>query len=116
MENVVAGNIQRLRRENGLTQRAVAESLGVSFQTVSKWERGTCFPDITLLPALADLFGTSMDSILRAVQGRRIFLGDGTHGILLSDSGKGSPAPVPAASGNRLRGGAGCGLFCPERI
>lgn len=41
MENVVAGNIQRLRRENGLTQRAVAESLGVSFQTVSKWERGS---------------------------------------------------------------------------
>ncbi len=69
MENVVAGNIQRLRRENGLTQRAVAESLGVSFQTVSKWERGTCFPDITLFPALADLFGTSIDTLLGHLPG-----------------------------------------------
>lgn len=69
MENIVAGNIQKLRRENGLTQKAVAEALDVSFQTVSKWERGTCSPDITLLPALADLFGTSIDMLLGHIPG-----------------------------------------------
>ncbi len=64
MDYSIARNIQRLRWENNLTQKAVAEYLGVSFQTVSKWEKGTYYPDITLLPALADLFGVSVDTLL----------------------------------------------------
>jgi transcriptional regulator with XRE-family HTH domain len=36
----------------------------VSFQSVSKWERGDCFPDITLLPGLANYFGVSIDGLL----------------------------------------------------
>ena len=64
MQNRISGNISKLRRETGLTQKELAEQLGVSFQTVSKWERGLCCPDIELLPRLADIFGTSVDILL----------------------------------------------------
>ncbi len=53
-----------LRREKGLTQREVAERLGVSNKTVSSWERGTVLPDILLLPAIAELYGVTADEIL----------------------------------------------------
>ena len=44
-----------LRKIKGMTQQEVADRLGVSNKTVSKWESGGGFPDITVLPALADL-------------------------------------------------------------
>ena len=50
--------IARHRRKTGLTQNALGARLGVSAQAVSKWERQLAYPDITLLPAIADLFGT----------------------------------------------------------
>lgn len=50
-----------LRRSTGMTQDALASRLGVSAQAVSKWERVVCCPDISLLPALADTFGISID-------------------------------------------------------
>lgn len=64
MSNSIGSNIYKLRKEIGLTQTQMAEYLNVSFQTVSKWERGLCFPDITLLPGLAELLGTSVDALL----------------------------------------------------
>ena len=45
--------IRRLRRERGLTQRQLAEELGLSPKTVSKWERALGCPDVSLVPALA---------------------------------------------------------------
>ena len=48
-----------------LTQSELGERLGVSFQAVSKWERGETLPDISILPALADILETSIDYILR---------------------------------------------------
>lgn len=57
-------NILRLRKEAGLTQKLLSEQMGVSFQTVSKWERELSCPDITLLPALADILGVSVDTLL----------------------------------------------------
>lgn len=57
-------NIRRLRKERELTQENLADFLGVSFQAVSKWERGESYPDIELLPAIADFFGVSADSLL----------------------------------------------------
>ena len=69
MELSIANNIHRLRLENNMTQKAFAEYMGVSFQTVSKWERGICFPDITLIPVMADLFGTSIDTLLGHIPG-----------------------------------------------
>lgn len=53
--------IRRLRLEKNMTQRQVAYRLRVSVQAVSKWERGRAFPDLILLPLLADLFGVTLD-------------------------------------------------------
>ena len=57
-------NIKRLRRERNLTQEEMAGHLGISFQSISKWERGEGYPDITMLPALAHYFSTSIDELL----------------------------------------------------
>ena len=59
-------NIKRLRKERELTQEALADFLGVSFQAVSKWERGESYPDIELLPAIASFFEISIDELLGA--------------------------------------------------
>lgn len=47
-----------------MTQEEIAQALNVSPQSVSKWERGDTFPDITLLPALANLYETSIDALI----------------------------------------------------
>lgn len=57
-------NIKELREEKGLTQKELAELMQVSFQTISKWETGVNFPDLTHIPRLADIFGVSADIIL----------------------------------------------------
>jgi len=57
---------KRMRKENNLTQQNVADRLLVSPQAVSKWERGECLPDITLLPEIARLYGVSVAEILEA--------------------------------------------------
>ena len=56
--------ISRLRKERGMTQLQLADALGISFQAVSNWERGQSMPDISKLPELAELFGTSIDELL----------------------------------------------------
>ncbi len=55
--------LKELRLTHIMTQEAVAEHLGVSSQTVSKWERGLLSPDISLLPKIALLFKCSIDSL-----------------------------------------------------
>ncbi len=63
--NIYLGeNVKRLRLENGMTQEKLAEYLGVSFQSVSNWERGESYPDITLLPRLAVFFRVTTDELL----------------------------------------------------
>ena len=57
-------NIRKLRVEHGLTQEKLADFLGVSFQAVSKWERGDTVPDIFMLPTIAAFFGVSTDHLL----------------------------------------------------
>lgn len=57
-------NIKRLRHEKGITQETLADFLSVSFQSVSRWERGESYPDITLLPAIANFFGISIDELM----------------------------------------------------
>ncbi|MCD7723303.1 MAG: helix-turn-helix domain-containing protein [Clostridiales bacterium] len=53
-----------LRKEKGLTQAALSEMLNVSNRTVSKWENGDGFPDITILPQIAAVFGITVDELL----------------------------------------------------
>lgn len=51
------------RKKNGLTQEQLAQTLGVTNQSVSKWESGQCCPDMSLIPQLADIFGISIDEL-----------------------------------------------------
>ena len=51
------------RKKQGLTQEELAQRLGVTNQSVSKWESAQCCPDISLLPKLADIFGISIDEL-----------------------------------------------------
>ncbi len=60
----IGTRIAELRRAKQLKQDDLAEALGVSPQAVSKWENDISCPDITLLPKLAELLGTSTDEIL----------------------------------------------------
>jgi len=60
----IAENLKALRKSKDWTQEEVAEVLSVSPQSVSKWERGDTYPDITLLPALANLYKVSVDTII----------------------------------------------------
>lgn len=56
--------IADLRKKSRLTQQELADNIGVSFQTISKWETGISMPDITVLPLLADFFSVSTDQLL----------------------------------------------------
>lgn len=56
-------NIACLRRKAGLTQELLSDRLGVTSQAVSKWERQLSCPDVSLLPAMADVFGVSIDDL-----------------------------------------------------
>ena len=57
-------HIAMLRRNLGLTQNELGERLGVSYQAVSKWERGETVPDVGLLPDLAAILRTTVDNLL----------------------------------------------------
>ncbi len=56
--------IMSKRKALGYTQQALADKLNISFQAVSKWENGTNYPDIDMLPMLAAVLDTSIDSLL----------------------------------------------------
>lgn len=69
----IGETIARLRRDCGMTQEALAESMGVSAQTISKWENSTTCPDVMLLPVLADFFGVTVDDLFgRITEEKRI--------------------------------------------
>ena len=59
-----------LRKQKGLTQEQLANALGVTNQSVSKWESGQCCPDLQLLPAIAKLFEVSVDELLGCNSGK----------------------------------------------
>lgn len=60
----LAENVKAARRELGMTQEQLAETMGVTVGAVSKWESGTTVPDITLLLSMAELFQTSLDALM----------------------------------------------------
>ncbi len=64
MKLTLGDNIRTFRRAMDMTQEQLAEQLGVSFQSVSRWENGTTYPDMELLPALARIFSVTVDALL----------------------------------------------------
>lgn len=60
----LAENVSRLRKEKGLTQQELAALLGVTNKAVSRWETGDGYPEITLLPPLANALGVSIDGLM----------------------------------------------------
>lgn len=63
-------NIRVMRREKGLTQEQLAEVMGVSTASVSKWETGVAAPELTMLAALADFFEMSIDALIGHTVGK----------------------------------------------
>lgn len=61
----IANRLVNLRKENNLSQEALAEKLGISRQAVSKWERAEASPDTDNLILLARLYGVSLDELLK---------------------------------------------------
>ena len=78
MNLTIANRLVELRQSLGLSQEALASSLGVSRQAVSKWERAEASPDTDNLIALANLYNISLDALLL---------------------GREAPPPPPAAPG-----------------
>ena len=64
MELMIGEKLKKLRRSRDLTQEEVATHIGISYQSISKWERGDGYPDITMLPTLANYFGVSVDELI----------------------------------------------------
>lgn len=58
--------IAALRKEQGMTQLELAGKMGVTDKAVSKWERDLSFPDVSLLPRLAEVFHVTVDELMQA--------------------------------------------------
>jgi len=115
-----------LRREQGLTQQEAAEKLNLSSKTISKWESGAGLPDITVLPALAEMYGVTVDELLagerlahpadqaapQTAETRRYLLGRARQRFEV--------CMVPAAAGSIIWSffsvPAYCGLLCPAVV
>lgn len=67
----IGKQLKELRLKKGLTQEQTAEVFGVSAQAISRWENGSSYPDITLLPGLAMFYNTSVDAIIGMDEIRR---------------------------------------------
>ena len=64
MKLSIGDNIRKYRRQSDMTQEQLADRLGVSYQSVSRWENGATYPDIELLPAIAGMFSITMDELM----------------------------------------------------
>ena len=66
-----AENFKKLRKDKAITQEKLAEVLGVTSQSISRWELNICYPDLELLPIIANYFGVTIDSLLSNDQGSK---------------------------------------------
>ena len=100
----IGRRISRLRKEKDMTQPALADVMGVSFQAVSNWERGASMPDIGKLPELAQALGVSVDELLGGGRGGELIRSviDGSEEkkvknerITLTEAGEAAPLLKP---------------------
>ena len=64
MKLAIGENIRNFRKKNDLTQEALADRLGVTYQSISRWENGTTYPDLELIPAIAAILAVTVDELL----------------------------------------------------
>lgn len=88
-------NLTRLRRQDGLSQEKLGELLGVSRQTVSKWELGSSTPELEKLVGLCDVFHISMDEMVGRVQSEPRHP-EKSEESQASDGGRNVHTPLPA--------------------
>ena len=87
--------LKMYRTQSGLTQEQLAEKIGVSRQAVAKWERGDTMPDIDSCIKLAELYGITVDMLVRDL-GKEIHAGDGKHIFGLSRVNSKGQLTLPA--------------------
>lgn len=63
MQIKLGEQLRELRRRDGRTQEDLAQALDVTPQAVSRWEKGACYPDMALIPAIANYFGVAIDEL-----------------------------------------------------
>ena len=64
MKLAIGENIRNFRKKNDLTQEALADRLGVTYQSISRWENGTTYPDLEQIPAIAEVLAVTVDELL----------------------------------------------------
>ena len=64
-QSTLGSFIRFLRKQNQMTQAQLADRVGVTDKAVSKWERDVSYPDISIFPKLADIFGITVNDLLR---------------------------------------------------
>ena len=64
MKLTIGENIRNYRKKNDITQEALADRLGVTYQSVSRWEKGATYPDLELLPAISEILGITVDELI----------------------------------------------------
>lgn len=89
-----ADRLIEMRRSRSLSQEELAKQLGLSRQAVSKWERAESAPDIGNLVALADIYGVSLDELVRGMENAEDAEGDSTEEVIVDAS------PAANVSGN----------------
>lgn len=70
MQLKLGEKIRELRRRDGRTQEALAEAVGVTSQAVSRWESGGSYPDVEIMPAIANYFNTTIDELFGCTNNR----------------------------------------------
>ena len=69
MDNIKTGNlIKELRKGKGMTQKDLADKLHITDRAVSKWERGLCAPDISLLEPLSEILDVKVTDLISGEQ------------------------------------------------
>lgn len=83
--------LSRLRKNADMTQSELAERLNVTHQAISRYERGYCFPDVSILGLLAEIFGVTLDELINSgepTKGESMILGNvavGNHDVAVDD-------------------------------
>ena len=64
-QNNIANNVKRLREAKHMSQEQLAKELGITYQSVSKWENNVTIPDVLMLPKIAQVFGITIDELFK---------------------------------------------------